>query len=285
MSRDTEVMRAVLAGTRPSDEQYQDYYRVFHGEMEAATEESVRDFRDDAGRNSYQRVADALDAPALETVLDVGCGNGPLLAEVVARNPAIRVSGIDLSPEEIARARARVPDANIDRLAVGDAANMPFADAAFDAVTSHMVLMLLPQLDPVLAEIRRVLRPAGKLAFLVPRRSDSETRVTELLRAVPQWIRECHPAYTPVDPGDPRAWDAARLVEAIREAGFTRVDLDDFVVTHPADAQWVWKKLMRRYYIGSLPQQTQEHVRSRVLDWLGMGHLDYSESLRIVSAT
>lgn len=276
-------MRAVLAGARPSDDDYRSYYRAFHGDVEAATEESLRDFHDEAGRNSYERLAETLDGA--NSILDIGCGNGPLLARLTARNTGVRLSGIDLSEEELARARARVNEKNLDRLVVGDAEMMPFESASFDAVTSHMVLMLLPRLDPVLAEIRRVLRPGGTLAFLVPRRSDSETATSELLRAVPNWIRERHPSYQPVNPGDPKTWDLDRLLGAVRAAGFARVSHDDFVASLRADADRVWRKLAGRYYIGSLPRETRDFIRARVMEWVGEGHVDYMEPLRIITAT
>ena len=284
MSEHTDVMRAVLGGTRATEEQYQAYYRAFHSENEAATEISLRGFRDEAGRDSYQRLADALQPAMLSSVLDVGCGNGPLLADIIERNPNIRASGIDLSEEEIARTKERLRDANIGELVVGDAAHMPFANASFAAVTSHMMLMLVPQLDPVLAEIRRVLADAGRFAFLVPRRGDAVTTVTELLQQIPEWIREEHPDFTPVNPGDAQTWEAQALTAALHRAGFPQVNVDDFEVAQMADAGRVWEIVARRYYVGSLPRATQDRLRDRVNASVGVGQVDYREPLRIVSA-
>ena len=275
-------MRAVLAGTRPSDEQYRDYYRGFHDDLESVTEKSLSDFTDASGRNSYQRLAEAIDPRTLANLLDLGCGDGLLLAEVIALNPAIVVSGVDLSQFEVDRARSRLPCENVGGLVVADATNVPFADATFDAVTSHMMLMLIPNLEPVLAEIVRVLKPTKRFVGLVPRRADPGHPVAELLRLVHEWVRELHPGYQPVNPGDPRAWNTHQLIDAMTNAGLVGTGHLDFEVRRSVDAGRLWPKLAGRYYVGSLPETTQQHVRERASAWIGMGQIDYVEALRIV---
>ncbi|WP_411711534.1 class I SAM-dependent methyltransferase [Lentzea atacamensis] len=96
-------------------------------------------------------------------ILDAGCGAGPLLAELRARGAD--VSGFDLSRGMLDLARRRVPDAD---LRVADlAAPLPYADAAFDDVVVSLVLHYLEDWGPSLAELRRVLRPGGRLLISV----------------------------------------------------------------------------------------------------------------------
>lgn len=99
-----------------------------------------------------------------ERVLDLACGDGYLLEQLQARG-VDRAVGLDLSPAELAAARLRLGDGV--ELVEGRAQALPFAAASFDCVTSHMALMLMLPIEPVVAEILRVLRPGGRLVAII----------------------------------------------------------------------------------------------------------------------
>jgi ubiquinone/menaquinone biosynthesis C-methylase UbiE len=117
-----------------------------------------------SGARLRARLVDALALRAGSSVLDVATGTGlmlPLLAEAVG--PSGRVVGVDLSTAMVRRAerrRARHPQLD---LRACDAAALPFADGEFDAVTSSYGLSCIADVEPVLDEIGRVLRPGGAL--------------------------------------------------------------------------------------------------------------------------
>ncbi|GAA2173868.1 class I SAM-dependent methyltransferase [Agrococcus versicolor] len=93
-------------------------------------------------------------------VLDAGCGSGPLAAELIARGA--EVTGFDSSPAMIELARRRLGPAV--PLTVQDLSRpLPFEDEAFDDVVASLVLHYLEDWDAPLAEIRRVLKPGGRL--------------------------------------------------------------------------------------------------------------------------
>lgn len=93
-------------------------------------------------------------------ILDAGCGSGPLFAAL--RDRGAIVSGFDRSTGMLELARRRLgPDAD---LRAADLANpLPFPDGAFDDVIASLVLHYLEDWTAPLAEIRRVLRPGGRL--------------------------------------------------------------------------------------------------------------------------
>ncbi|MEX2648042.1 MAG: class I SAM-dependent methyltransferase [Alphaproteobacteria bacterium] len=97
---------------------------------------------------------DLLDPRPGERILDLGCGDGALTAELVARGA--KVVGVDASPAMVAAARGRSLDA---RLADGQA--LAF-DADFDAVFSNAAIHWMPRQDRVVAGVRRALRPGGR---------------------------------------------------------------------------------------------------------------------------
>ena len=105
-------------------------------------------------------------------VLEVATGSGEMFRRLLRRNPNGLTCGIDISPNMAARtqrvARRLLPDAVAHCQAV-DARNMPFKDGAFDAVVCCYLLELLGEADilQTMSEMRRVLRPNGKLALVL----------------------------------------------------------------------------------------------------------------------
>jgi len=93
-------------------------------------------------------------------ILDAGCGAGPLAAAL--RDKGAVVTGIDASAEMLSLARRRLGDDVTLRVAdLGD--RLPFADGTFDDVVASLVLHYLEDWGPTLAEMRRVLRPGGRM--------------------------------------------------------------------------------------------------------------------------
>jgi ubiquinone/menaquinone biosynthesis C-methylase UbiE len=101
--------------------------------------------------------------PGLD-VLDVACGTGN--ATIPAAKAGARVTGLDFAPRllEIARERAADAMVEIDFLE-GDAQELPFEDASFDRVVSTFGHMFAPDHERTASEMKRVLRPAGVIAF------------------------------------------------------------------------------------------------------------------------
>lgn len=99
-----------------------------------------------------------------ERVLDVACGTG-VVGLTAARRGAL-VSGLDLTPELLTRARenARIAGVEIE-FVEGDCESLPFADASFDAVLSQFGHIFAPRSDVALAEMLRVLKRGGTIAL------------------------------------------------------------------------------------------------------------------------
>jgi arsenite methyltransferase len=101
-----------------------------------------------------------------ERVLDLGSGAGTdslVAAQMVG--PGGSVTGIDMTPEMLAKARAAAAEmgaANVE-FVEADAERLPFADESFDVVISNGVIDLLPDKDAVFAGLFRVLAPGGRL--------------------------------------------------------------------------------------------------------------------------
>ncbi|WP_020673450.1 class I SAM-dependent methyltransferase [Amycolatopsis nigrescens] len=96
-------------------------------------------------------------------ILDAGCGSGALFAEL--RDRGAVVAGFDSSAKMVELARRRLGDAALQVADVGSP--LPFRGGAFDDVIAALVLHYLEDWTAPLAELRRVLRPGGRLIMSV----------------------------------------------------------------------------------------------------------------------
>jgi malonyl-CoA O-methyltransferase len=99
------------------------------------------------------------------SVLDAGCGSGRYLLHALRRGAA-HATGVDLSPEMLARADAALREEGRDlpvRLMAGRVDALPVADACADLTVCGLVVGHLRELPPCLAELRRATRPGGTL--------------------------------------------------------------------------------------------------------------------------
>jgi len=112
-------------------------------------------------------VLEAVNLRSGERVLEVGCGGGFYAYEAAqCVGPTGHVCAIDISPEQIAAARARCAEFDWVECQSTDAAALPYGEAEFDAVFAVQVLEYVTDIDSVLLNLSRVLRPGGRLVIL-----------------------------------------------------------------------------------------------------------------------
>jgi demethylmenaquinone methyltransferase/2-methoxy-6-polyprenyl-1,4-benzoquinol methylase len=171
-----------------------------------------------------------------ETVLDVACGTGAVVLELV-REKGCSVVGVDQSPEMLEEARGRIvlaAETRRVRLVEASADQLPFDDASFDGLTAAYLLRYLDDLPAGLRGLARVLRPGAMAALL-----DFGVPPSALGRvAWDLWVDFGLPlAGRAISPGwhdvgrflggsirdfDER-WPVPKLAAALREAGFEDV--------------------------------------------------------------
>jgi SAM-dependent methyltransferase len=110
---------------------------------------------------------DFSDVPDRGRVLDVGSGTGSLAFAIAERKARSQVVGIDPSKEYVAYANSRNPFPDWVSFEVGDAQQVRFADASFEASLSLLVFNFIPDPAKALREVRRVTKPGGRISAAV----------------------------------------------------------------------------------------------------------------------
>jgi SAM-dependent methyltransferase len=120
-------------------------------------------------KRDLDRVWDALRLTAGARVLDAGCGSGQFAIALAERGA--RVTGIDLSPEMLRRARDHAAEhgfADDIDWRTGDVKHLSEPLAVYDAIHARVLFQFLPDIPGTLREFRRVLKPGGRLLASVP---------------------------------------------------------------------------------------------------------------------
>ena len=207
-------------------------------------------------RQWAQELISKLELRGDEAVLDVGCGDGKVTAEIAASVPAGRVVGIDLSGEMISLAQTRFPagDYRNLRFQKEDASRLPF-ESDFDVVFSNATLHWLRDHRPALQSIARSLKPEGKILLQMGGKGNAAgivAAIEELLRQ-PEWS----PYFTgfdfPFGFYAPQAYKGWLLAAGLHP---TRLELIPKDMLHPGKAGLAgWLRTTWLPYTQRLPEE------------------------------
>jgi SAM-dependent methyltransferase len=194
----------------------------------------------DSGANwvRLQPVLDALFEPVADEVvrtgfpgeggraLDIGCGVGATALAMGRRlGPSGHVLGVDLSAPMLAAATARARDEDLTSVsfAVGDAQTYAFELGAFDAAISRFGVMFFDDPVAAFANIRRALRPGGRLAFAAWRAPEDNPFMTAGARVARTYQPDL-PRYQPDAPGQFGLARPEYINEVLSAAGWSHVE-------------------------------------------------------------
>ncbi len=226
-----------------------------------------------------------------ERIIDVGCGSGDTTLSLAERVQGHGfVFGVDISRPLLQRATARAantPEYPV-RFVEADAASYAFDRAAFDALFSRFGVMFFADPAAAFANIRRALKPGGRLAFCCWRDRRDNPWVTIPVAAARQHLAELPPPPGPDEPGPFAFADSARIQRILTSAGFSGIQCDKFdpMLSYGDGAQAAAEFLTQMGPVGSVLQEHPEALRQQVADTLA-GMLESkreSGSLRLAAA-
>lgn len=221
MTTTERFFESLANGRLNTADEWQEYLHAFHSELPHANELFTLMHRW-SGDTSYGALAKAVAAAGAQSVLDLGCGDGNLIDELLSALPkTAAIAGIDACAPEIELSRRRYEAEPRVTLAVADARHLPFPDASFEAVAAHQVLNFFPDIQPALAEAARVLRPQGQLFVAANRgwRKDQQATWQLLNAAALSVIKRAHPNFVWPLMGDMRIYSEDGVAEIFEESG------------------------------------------------------------------
>jgi SAM-dependent methyltransferase len=175
-------------------------------------------------------IADALidraSPKAGERIIDVGCGSGATTIAFAQKvGPSGHVFGIDVSGPMLARARQSAPEELPVDFVLADATVYPFDPSSFDLLASRFGVMFFAQPALSFANMRRALRPSGRLAFACWREPRENPFFMAPLQAVYKHVPKL-PQQGPEDPGPFSFASETRVHRILGEAGFTGIEME-----------------------------------------------------------
>lgn len=151
-----------------------------------------------------------------DRVLEVGCGTGALLRKISETGADLELHGADPVPEMLAIARKRLPESV--RLQEAWAEALPYPDGGLDVVVSCNMFHYIREPEKALAEMRRVLRPGGRLVV-------TDWCDDYLACKLCDWYLKL------ADPAHFRMYGSAELKGLLGRAGFLEISLDRYKIS------------------------------------------------------
>lgn len=201
---------------QPTAKDLREHLLEVHRRNAGFTETCAWASRDEAGRNSYEWLAELVDPAEHRHVVDLACGGGPLTALCQERyGKQVQLIGVDMSEHELQLARQRLAGTSA-QFHQCMAQELHFLDdGSVDVVLCHWALTLMSPVEPVLEEVSRVLRPGGTFAAIVDGDMRQSPAYESIHHLIYDAVREEYPAYGEFDLGDARVRTSCSLATLV----------------------------------------------------------------------
>ena len=215
------------------------------------------------GQTSYELLSKSIEGlrNTASTVLDMACGDGHLFPYLL-RTLGVTgtVVGVDMSEGELGVARTTFQKDERVKLHRASAQSLPLANNSVDAIVCHMAFMLMLPLDPVMAEISRVLKEGGIFSAVIGNARGKGGLFGDIQKLTSHFIGNLYPKLQEVRSGDPRVQSEAGLQELFSlNGGFQQpTEIKDFALLIKTGPQGVWDLMKDMYFVSMLPKSEKD---------------------------
>ena len=275
----------------PATSLVEDFLIAFHDQRPGLTSKAFGSLpvvcRGRAFASSYAVLADVVPrVPTNIEVLDLACGDGHLLSLLASRaQRGLALSGIDMSSSELAVARSRIGN-GVDLRQV-KAQGLPFASSSFDCVLCHLALMLMDNIEQVVGEVHRVLRPGSRFEAIVGAAPPPSFALTAYIEALSKRSRLPH--MSAVHFGDRRLSNREGILEVLAPA-FHSALVEDIHISQLLTPEQIWHWFLDMYDLYLLSEADRRLVEQDFLSTASSecgpeGTLEFPQTLRFACAT
>jgi len=259
----------LFSGQIPTDSDWAEHLIEAHKITPSMTPYAFAPYKTKEGKNSYEILAETLlpSSGKAITVVDLACGDGHLIQYLLPHlGQEGKVIGVDMSEAELTIARKTYREPRI-QFQCTEAQTLPIQDQSVDYVLSHMAFMLMLPVEPVVAELARVLKPAGKFSAVIGNPKGRQGLFGDMMKVAFQFMDSRHPKIKEAKTGDSRVNSEEGLARLFNpNLGFSRVsamhDFELLVDIAPSET-WDWVKDM--YFIGMLPESEKVLLKEELI--------------------
>jgi ubiquinone/menaquinone biosynthesis C-methylase UbiE len=234
-------------------------------------------FWDRIGRRTVERLALSSGAD----VLDVGCGTGAsALPAAEAAGPNGFVIGVDLSSRLLDRARAKATAHGLTNVEfhLADMTALGYPDSRFDAVVSVFSIFFVPDMEGLVREPWRMVKPGGKLAVTTWGPRIYEPAYSRWQAAIKQERPDLYSAFSPWD----RITDVESVQRLLQSGGAANIDMgaeEGFQALRTAEDWWtIALGSGLRWVIDQMGPQTAARIHADNVNWLRENKIDRIET-------
>jgi ubiquinone/menaquinone biosynthesis C-methylase UbiE len=251
----------------------------------AATYDAAADHFDDEPLAFWERIGrHTVEHLALVTgakVLDVGCGTGAsVLPAAEAVGPNGSVIGVDLSARLLDRARSKAKARGITNVdfRLGDMTSLGYSDGYFDAVVSVFSIFFVPDMEGLVRELWRMVRPGGKLAVTTWGPRIFEPAYSRWQTAIKRERPDLYSAFNPWD----RITDPESVRRLLQDGGAANIEVaaeDGNQMLRSAEDWWIIALGSGlRWAIEQMGPEAAARIRTNNVNWLNENKIDRLET-------
>ncbi len=276
----SKFSQKIINNELPNELDWNEHLLDAHKQSPSMTPKAFAKYFTDEGLNSYDILAKTLPQQIkLQnskniTIVDLACGDGFLIHSIFKytnnninnKNNNLKIFGFDMSDSELNVAINNIKDPRV-HFQNSKANSLPLANQSIDYILCHMAFMLMLPIEPVVAEISRILKPTGSFSAVIGR-YDLKTIYTDIIKQVYTPILSKYPKLREFKSGDPRVATLSGLQSLFtKELGFNKVEqltpIDLNIIT---DAEGVWNLSKDMYDFWILSHLEKEDLKTNLIN-------------------
>jgi ubiquinone/menaquinone biosynthesis C-methylase UbiE len=265
------------------------YIQKFHEKHPSCTPLAFASGSTDEGINSYQFLVDVIKTHEKKiSVLDLACGDGALSKVLLNKfGTGLELTGIDISRSELQVAKKNFSNYPV-KLIEANAKNIPLPSNSQDYILCHMAFMLMDEIDQVVSEIYRCLKPGGTFSAIVGGKSEKSKQFEKFLNLLSSALKDENKNWLS-DLGDPRTRKEDGLRSLFNSDYFEDVEIENFKLQFSDKPENMMNFFMLMYDVDQLSDSRRNQLYNEYLDYQksicdGSGNANHFIWLRRVSS-